>query len=158
MFIFLSLFRTSATYNDVVRTTVTLTAPEGKTCTVEMSVKSCTLQAQGTIHYYATGWIWFNYNDETQGHYKCKFCFSISWIRSHMFPLQGPLIWKASSLTQMTAPVPWTFRVPSRLTLMFLIMAIVPKYRLVFEERFGELQIFMIRIPHSNAQCNECLQ
>ncbi|KAE9386396.1 hypothetical protein BT96DRAFT_949152 [Gymnopus androsaceus JB14] len=59
-------------YNDVDTITVTMTAPEGKTCNAISSVTSCTLQATGQIQYLASGWIWFNYDSKTQGHYKCK--------------------------------------------------------------------------------------
>ncbi|KAE9396736.1 hypothetical protein BT96DRAFT_921904 [Gymnopus androsaceus JB14] len=63
-----SSFETS--YNDVDTITVTMTAPEGKTCNAISSVTSCTLQATGQIQYLASGWIWFNYDSKTQGHYK----------------------------------------------------------------------------------------
>ncbi|KAK0435926.1 uncharacterized protein EV420DRAFT_1674065 [Desarmillaria tabescens] len=32
--------------------------------------KTCTIQATGNIRYLASGWIWFNYDDKTDGHYK----------------------------------------------------------------------------------------
>lgn len=28
------------------------------------------MSAKGTIRYLATGWVWFNYDSKTQGHYK----------------------------------------------------------------------------------------
>lgn len=28
------------------------------------------MDAKGSIRYLATGWVWFNYDDETEGHYK----------------------------------------------------------------------------------------
>ncbi|KAJ4468854.1 hypothetical protein J3R30DRAFT_1616142 [Lentinula aciculospora] len=57
-------------YNDVSTVTLTMKAPQGKTCNAITSVKSCTLQATGKIRYLASGYIWFNYNSATKGHYK----------------------------------------------------------------------------------------
>ncbi|KAK0445617.1 uncharacterized protein EV420DRAFT_1648338 [Desarmillaria tabescens] len=57
-------------YNDVSKVTLKITAPEGKTCTAMTSTKTCNIQVTGNIRYLATGWIWFNYDDKTQGHYK----------------------------------------------------------------------------------------
>ncbi|KAK0216374.1 hypothetical protein IW262DRAFT_213518 [Armillaria fumosa] len=57
-------------YNDVSKVTLKITAPEGKTCTATTSTKTCNIQATGKIRYLATGWIWFNYDDKTEGHYK----------------------------------------------------------------------------------------
>ncbi|KAE9402004.1 hypothetical protein BT96DRAFT_991516 [Gymnopus androsaceus JB14] len=58
------------TYNDVDTITVTMTAADGETCNAISSVTSCTLQATGQIQYLASGWIWFNYDNKTNGHYK----------------------------------------------------------------------------------------
>ncbi|KIY69241.1 hypothetical protein CYLTODRAFT_373153 [Cylindrobasidium torrendii FP15055 ss-10] len=57
-------------YNDVSTVTITMTAPEGKTCSAVAETKTCNMQAKGSIRYLATGWIWFNYDSKTQGHYK----------------------------------------------------------------------------------------
>ncbi|KAG7441251.1 uncharacterized protein BT62DRAFT_923471 [Guyanagaster necrorhizus] len=57
-------------YNDVSKVTIKMTAPEGKTCTATTSTKTCNIQATGNIRYLASGWVWFNYDDETDGHYK----------------------------------------------------------------------------------------
>ncbi|KAF9030299.1 hypothetical protein BDZ89DRAFT_1244327 [Hymenopellis radicata] len=57
-------------YNDVSKVTLKITAPEGETCTAETEVKTCNMQATGKIRYLATGWVWFNYEDKTEGHYK----------------------------------------------------------------------------------------
>ncbi|KAG7441246.1 uncharacterized protein BT62DRAFT_908782 [Guyanagaster necrorhizus] len=35
------------------------------------STKTCNIQGTGNIRYLASGWIWFNYDSETRGHYKC---------------------------------------------------------------------------------------
>ncbi|KAK7439313.1 hypothetical protein VKT23_017538, partial [Stygiomarasmius scandens] len=60
----------STTYNDVVRVTITMEAPEGKTCNAVSSTKRCTLQATGEVKYIASGWVWFNYESRVDGHYK----------------------------------------------------------------------------------------
>ncbi|PBK85614.1 hypothetical protein ARMGADRAFT_1169383 [Armillaria gallica] len=63
-----STFKVS--YNDVSKFTIKMTAQEGQTCTAVTNTKTCDIQATGQIRYLATGWIWFNYNSATQGHYK----------------------------------------------------------------------------------------
>lgn len=30
------------------------------------------MQATGQVQYLASGWVWFNYDSATDGHYKCK--------------------------------------------------------------------------------------
>ncbi|KAK0476971.1 hypothetical protein IW261DRAFT_1487923 [Armillaria novae-zelandiae] len=57
-------------YSDTGKVTIKMTAPEGKTCTAVTSTKTCNIQASGQIRYLATGWIWFNYDSATHGHYK----------------------------------------------------------------------------------------
>ncbi|KAG7441272.1 uncharacterized protein BT62DRAFT_974993 [Guyanagaster necrorhizus] len=59
-----------ASYNDVNTVTLTINADEGKTCSAETSTKTCNTQATGNIRYLASGWVWFNYDSQTQGHYK----------------------------------------------------------------------------------------
>ncbi|PBK69233.1 hypothetical protein ARMSODRAFT_1019212 [Armillaria solidipes] len=44
---------------------------DGKTCSVDLKLHACTAKSKGQIRYLATGWVWFNYNDRTHGHYKC---------------------------------------------------------------------------------------
>ncbi|KIY73116.1 hypothetical protein CYLTODRAFT_449321 [Cylindrobasidium torrendii FP15055 ss-10] len=60
----------SVAYNDASTVQLTMTAPEGKTCTATAETKTCNLDAKGTIRYLATGWVWFNYNSRTNGHFK----------------------------------------------------------------------------------------
>ncbi|THU93462.1 hypothetical protein K435DRAFT_903581 [Dendrothele bispora CBS 962.96] len=60
----------STTYNDVVSVTITMDAPEGKTCNAISSTNRCTLQATGDVKYIASGWVWFNYESRKDGHYK----------------------------------------------------------------------------------------
>ncbi|KIY61509.1 hypothetical protein CYLTODRAFT_405513 [Cylindrobasidium torrendii FP15055 ss-10] len=57
-------------YNDVSTVTLTMNAEEGKKCSAIVESKTCNMQAKGQIRYLATGWIWFNYEDRTEGHYK----------------------------------------------------------------------------------------
>ncbi|KAF9010330.1 hypothetical protein BDZ89DRAFT_1136474 [Hymenopellis radicata] len=57
-------------YQDTTKTMVKIATQDGKQCQVSLSTTSCDMQATGKIQIYATGWIWFNYNDKTKGHYK----------------------------------------------------------------------------------------
>ncbi|KAJ7490785.1 hypothetical protein FB451DRAFT_1221065, partial [Mycena latifolia] len=50
--------------------TVTVNNPAGKTCHLEFTTQTCTLTGTGSIRMLGTGWVWFEYNDQTQGHYK----------------------------------------------------------------------------------------
>ncbi|KAK0189359.1 hypothetical protein F5146DRAFT_1138756 [Armillaria mellea] len=59
-----------ASQDDTSKVTIKMTAPQGKTCTAVTNTKTCNIQATGKVRYLATGWIWFNYNSATQGHYK----------------------------------------------------------------------------------------
>ncbi|GAV99657.1 hypothetical protein LENED_001131 [Lentinula edodes] len=59
-----------ASYSDLSTIQLTMNSPQGKTCNAITSVKSCTLQATGKLQYLASGYIWFNYDDSTNGHYK----------------------------------------------------------------------------------------
>ncbi|KAF8904330.1 hypothetical protein CPB85DRAFT_975897 [Mucidula mucida] len=57
-------------YQDTTKTTVKIATQDGKKCEVSLSTTSCDIQATGKIQIFATGWVWFNYNDRTKGHYK----------------------------------------------------------------------------------------
>ncbi|KIK70237.1 hypothetical protein GYMLUDRAFT_34726 [Collybiopsis luxurians FD-317 M1] len=59
-----------ATYNDTTSITHTYQTPQGKTCNAMISVNTCHSQATGKIRYLASGWVWFNYDSTTKGHYK----------------------------------------------------------------------------------------
>ncbi|KAF5384519.1 hypothetical protein D9757_006448 [Collybiopsis confluens] len=59
-----------SSHNDVSTVTVVMNAPKGETCNAITSVTTCTLQATGRVQYLASGWVWFNYDDKTHGHYK----------------------------------------------------------------------------------------
>ncbi|KAJ7100518.1 hypothetical protein C8R44DRAFT_642060 [Mycena epipterygia] len=50
--------------------TVTQTNAAGKTCHLEFTTQSCTITGSGKVRMLGTGWVWFEYNDKTQGHYK----------------------------------------------------------------------------------------
>ncbi|KAJ8083051.1 hypothetical protein PM082_008914 [Marasmius tenuissimus] len=58
------------TFNDKSTFKVKLDAPKGETCKVVLNSRTCRIQAQGSIRYIATGWVWFNYHSATKGHYK----------------------------------------------------------------------------------------
>ena len=34
------------------------------------TINTCSTQATGSVRYLATGWVWFNYDSKTEGHYK----------------------------------------------------------------------------------------
>ncbi|PBK64080.1 hypothetical protein ARMSODRAFT_1088217 [Armillaria solidipes] len=84
----------AATYSDVATITREIDTEDGKTCSVDLTVHSCTAKSKGQIRYVATGWVWFNYNDKTKGHY--KWAADISDIlseddRSSFAEIQGPI-------------------------------------------------------------------
>ncbi|THU77409.1 hypothetical protein K435DRAFT_812482 [Dendrothele bispora CBS 962.96] len=61
---------TTTQYNGTSTGRLTLKAPQGKTCNANLEMECCTLSGTGTVNYIASGWVWFNYNDKTDGHYK----------------------------------------------------------------------------------------
>ncbi|KAK0489199.1 hypothetical protein IW261DRAFT_402043 [Armillaria novae-zelandiae] len=63
-----SSFETS--YSSVATVTRMIKTEDGKTCSLDLKLHSCTAKSKGQIRYVATGYIWFNYNDRTKGHYK----------------------------------------------------------------------------------------
>ncbi|KAJ7122345.1 hypothetical protein C8R44DRAFT_786033 [Mycena epipterygia] len=50
--------------------TVTQTNAAGKTCHLEFTSQACTITGSGQVRMLGTGWVWFEYNSQTQGHYK----------------------------------------------------------------------------------------
>ncbi|ESK89432.1 hypothetical protein Moror_16151 [Moniliophthora roreri MCA 2997] len=60
----------SSSYSTEVKQKLRYEAPEGEMCHVNMDVSTCTLQVEGRIPYTADGFVWFNYNKRTKGHYK----------------------------------------------------------------------------------------
>ncbi|KAK0188640.1 hypothetical protein F5146DRAFT_1140188 [Armillaria mellea] len=76
----------------VIRTANTL---NGTTCYVALNLYSCTAKSKGQIRYLATGWVWFNYNDKTKGHYKwavdIESVLSNEDDRSSIAQIQGPI-------------------------------------------------------------------
>ncbi|KAK0434201.1 hypothetical protein EV421DRAFT_1909514 [Armillaria borealis] len=54
-------------YSDVSTVTLTINAPDGKTCTATTSTQTCNIETTGC--YLASGWMWFYYNSRVQGHY-----------------------------------------------------------------------------------------
>ncbi|KAK0445677.1 uncharacterized protein EV420DRAFT_1648391 [Desarmillaria tabescens] len=57
-------------YNDVSKVTLKMTAPKGNFCSTMVMTKTCTIQATGNICYLTSSWIWFNYDNQIDGHYK----------------------------------------------------------------------------------------
>ncbi|KAL1706295.1 hypothetical protein EV121DRAFT_201734 [Schizophyllum commune] len=49
---------------------VSIAVADGKTCKVNFDVSTCTAQGEGQVPFVATGWVWFEYDDKTEGHYK----------------------------------------------------------------------------------------
>ncbi|KAJ7100514.1 hypothetical protein C8R44DRAFT_642004 [Mycena epipterygia] len=75
-------FSFSATFTNTLSTAIqsksdhtssqTFTDPNsaGKTCHLEFTTQSCTITGSGKVRVLGTGWVWFEYNSKTQGHYK----------------------------------------------------------------------------------------
>ncbi|KAF9461639.1 hypothetical protein BDZ94DRAFT_1195932 [Collybia nuda] len=49
---------------------VTMNAKTGETCHLEFNSKTCDYSGTGSINVIASGFVWFNFNDKTNGHYK----------------------------------------------------------------------------------------
>ncbi|TFK95469.1 hypothetical protein BDV98DRAFT_587065 [Pterulicium gracile] len=49
---------------------ITMQAQEGKYCQLRFSNRSCNVRGSGQVRYISSGCFWFNYNDETEGHYR----------------------------------------------------------------------------------------
>ncbi|KAK0466966.1 uncharacterized protein EV420DRAFT_657537 [Desarmillaria tabescens] len=85
----------AATYSDVATIARTIDTEDGKTCSVDLTLHSCTAKSKAQIRYVATGFVWFNYNDKTKGHY--KWAAKIDSIlsneddRSSFAEIQGPI-------------------------------------------------------------------
>ncbi|KAJ7127574.1 hypothetical protein C8R43DRAFT_1240319 [Mycena crocata] len=50
--------------------TVTQTNAAGKTCHLEFTTQTCTITGSGKVRMLGTGWVWFEYKDKVQDHYK----------------------------------------------------------------------------------------
>ncbi|KAJ7717916.1 hypothetical protein DFH07DRAFT_785056 [Mycena maculata] len=61
---------TTATSDQTSTETLTQTNAAGKTCHLEFTTQTCTITGSGQIPMIATGWVWFEYNSATDGHYK----------------------------------------------------------------------------------------
>ncbi|KAJ7100508.1 hypothetical protein C8R44DRAFT_843449 [Mycena epipterygia] len=61
---------TTATSDQTSSATVTQTNSAGKTCHLEFTTQACTITGSGQVRMLGTGWVWFEYNSKTQGHYK----------------------------------------------------------------------------------------
>jgi len=60
----------STTANQQVTNTATFAAPADKICKVTFDSKSCDVQGHGRVRYLAGGWVWFEYDDKVQDHFK----------------------------------------------------------------------------------------
>jgi len=60
----------TATTSTMQSQTVTASSNPGQNCTLKLTSTACTLSGSGQIMITATGWVWFDFNDQTQGHYK----------------------------------------------------------------------------------------
>ena len=62
---------TSSESNQQTTQTVAIAVAKDKSCKVNFEVKTCTTQGSGQIPFVAEGWVWFEYEDKTEDHYKC---------------------------------------------------------------------------------------
>lgn len=56
--------------NQQTTQTVAIAVPKDSTCGVSFDVTTCTTQGSGQVPFVATGWVWFEYDKKTKGHYK----------------------------------------------------------------------------------------
>ncbi|KAJ6492651.1 hypothetical protein DFH09DRAFT_1053300 [Mycena vulgaris] len=61
---------TQNTVDGTVATIVTQANVAGKTCHLEFTTKTCTITGTGQVRMLGTGWVWFEYDSRTQGHFK----------------------------------------------------------------------------------------
>jgi len=60
----------STTVTGTVSNGGTFNVPNNKTCHVTYDVTTCDVTGQGQVRYVAGGWVWFQYDDQVDGHYK----------------------------------------------------------------------------------------
>jgi len=60
----------STTSGSIVSHKATFEVQDGKQCHVEWVITSCNVSGRGRIRYLASGWVWFEYDDKVQDHYK----------------------------------------------------------------------------------------
>jgi len=58
------------TNTDTVNTGGTFAVPSGKKCQIKYDVKTCTVPGHGRVRYEASGFVWFEYDDKVQDHFK----------------------------------------------------------------------------------------
>ncbi|KAL1681292.1 hypothetical protein EV122DRAFT_275359 [Schizophyllum commune] len=61
---------TTTESNQQTTQTVAIAVKDGATCKVTFEETSCTTKGSGQVPFTATGWVWFEYDDKTEGHYK----------------------------------------------------------------------------------------
>ncbi|KAJ7768099.1 hypothetical protein DFH07DRAFT_769313 [Mycena maculata] len=59
----------TSTVNLQTSQSITLNAPIDSVCSLSFTTTSCTTSGTGTVTEAATGWAWFDFNSETDGHY-----------------------------------------------------------------------------------------
>ncbi|KAJ7280285.1 hypothetical protein C8J57DRAFT_122269 [Mycena rebaudengoi] len=56
--------------DSAVEHSITLNAAPDSVCKLDYSIETCYQSSKGEVPFIATGWVWFNYNTQTHGHYK----------------------------------------------------------------------------------------
>ncbi|TRM68482.1 hypothetical protein BD626DRAFT_626775 [Schizophyllum amplum] len=61
---------TTSESNQQTTQTVAIAVKDGATCDVTFEETTCTTKGSGQVPFTATGWVWFEYDDKTEDHYK----------------------------------------------------------------------------------------
>ncbi|KAJ7500534.1 hypothetical protein B0H11DRAFT_2378367 [Mycena galericulata] len=61
---------TETTNDQTTSATVTQSNAAGKMCHLTFTTQTCTITGTGKVRMLGTGWVWFEYNSATDGHYK----------------------------------------------------------------------------------------
>ena len=61
---------TTSTSNQQTTQTVAINIPKDSTCNITYKQTSCSTHGSGQVPFTATGWVWFEYDSKTEGHYK----------------------------------------------------------------------------------------
>ncbi|KAJ7604301.1 hypothetical protein DFH06DRAFT_1487715 [Mycena polygramma] len=69
--------------------TITQSNVAGKTCHLEFTTQTCTITGSGKVRMLGTGWVWFEYNSKTQGHF--KWALSIDEVLTNQAPSFEPV-------------------------------------------------------------------
>ncbi|KAJ6595759.1 hypothetical protein DFH09DRAFT_1410581 [Mycena vulgaris] len=55
--------------NQQQTSTISMAAKAGQTCSLTFTNKACSGAGKGSVGFVATGWVWFQYDSKTDGHY-----------------------------------------------------------------------------------------